>query len=260
MLYLDNRPITLLQGSGASDAVSTISTIEVPAEKPGSTSRALICDPVGKVIDAPYVVNDDAGMILLHSTEQKPKYLTALARTLSKSGGLVLDATEAINRMVTNERDDASKFSVSIGGLGVDSSWAIALAESNITPNDGIFEIYNQEVAMRIGGLTEHHLNGNFLPHHIALLDYVTLQNGCYPGQEVHAKIDAKTSITKRMVRLICETSTDARTIRTDTGSFRLIHPCINGYTHAICDDDVEDGDHFYNNTKVTAKTIYTAL
>ena len=37
-------------------------------------------------------------------------------------------------------------------------------------------------------------------------------------------------------------------------------HPCINGYTHAICDDDVEDGDHFYNNTKVTAKTIYTAL
>ena len=66
MLYLDNRPITLLQGSGASDAVSTISTIEVPAEKPGSTSRALICDPVGKVIDAPYVVNDDAGMILLH--------------------------------------------------------------------------------------------------------------------------------------------------------------------------------------------------
>ena len=115
----DSRPTTLLEGDGIEDVLSSISTVKIKPYPPGSISRAVICDPVGRTIDAPYVIHDEAGLILLHLCRGKPDYLSAIARNLSKKGGSVRDASLVISRFIQDERGSGHSDGILIRGIGI---------------------------------------------------------------------------------------------------------------------------------------------
>ena len=55
MLIRDPRPISLLTGESATNAISKLSTNKIVLNRVNEKDRVVICDPNGRVVDAPYV-------------------------------------------------------------------------------------------------------------------------------------------------------------------------------------------------------------
>lgn len=254
----DSRPTTLLEGDGIEDVLSSISTVKIKPYPPGSISRAVICDPVGRTIDAPYVIHDEAGLILLHLCRGKPDYLSAIARNLSKKGGSVRDASLVISRFMQDERGSGHSDGILIRGIGIESNFRI-----RISSDEGGEESTNLSLlhfALAQGGLTEYHLGGRYLPHEIGLSDFVKLENGCYPGQEIHARLDSRNPVTKRLVRIRSEAALDMGRLITEDGKLKIFTPFVDSFAHAIADEGVLDGVINHKGMDVEISTIHSAF
>ena len=55
MLIRDPRPISLLTGDTAVEAISKLSTNRIVLNSENDTDRIVVCDSNGRVVDAPYV-------------------------------------------------------------------------------------------------------------------------------------------------------------------------------------------------------------
>ncbi len=254
----DSRPTTLLEGDGVEEVLSSISTVQIKPSPPGTISRAVICNPVGKTIDAPYVIHDEAGLILLHLCQEKPEYLSAIARNLSKKSGSVRDASLVISRFFQDGGRLNEDDGIFIQDIGIDCNFKIRISSDrrNEAPSDHLF----QHFALEQGGLTEYHLGGRYLPQEIGLSDYVKLQNGCYPGQEIHARLDSRNPVTKRLVRIRCEEALEKKRLITEDGKLRIFTPFVNFLAHAIADEGIADGVINHKGIDVQITTIYSAF
>ncbi len=254
----DSRPTTLLEGDGTEEALSSISTIKIESRPSGAISRAVICNPVGKTIDAPYVIHDDAGLILLHLSREKPDYLTSIARNLSKTGGTVRDASQIISRVFERERDLDDGDSIVVRKIGIEGNYCIKISSGRRGLESSEQSFHN--FALSQGGLTYHHLRGNYLPQEIGLAEFVKLQNGCYPGQEIHARLDSRNPITKRLVRVRCDVNIEKKRLVTEDGKLKIITPFLDDFAHAIADKGVLDGRIDHRGTILEVKTIHSAF
>ena len=258
MLIRDPRPITLLTGDTAVEAISKLSTNRIVLNSENMTDRIVVCDSNGRVVDAPYVVWDENGVILLHCTTKIPEYLSSVARTLSKNSNHVMNATGAIERFVCQEKYLPRNTGVSVNGLGVSGLYSIALNPidyGNIHVAD-----LSSDLLIEIGGLTDSHLNGNHLPHHIGLLEYVRLDNGCYPGQEIHARMDARNPSSKKLVRINLRDVRNIKSLTIQGHNCRLIPEWSDSYAHGITHQDLLDGEYETEFGIVHTTTVNNAL
>lgn len=254
----DSRPTTLLEGDGVEEVVSSISTVKIESCPPGSISRAVICDPVGRTIDAPYVIHDEAGLILLHLCSGKPDYLSSMARNLSKKGGSVRDASLVISRFFQEEGGSNDGDGIFIREIGIESNFRIRISSDKGGEKSSNPSLLHFALAQ--GGLTEHHLGGRYLPHEIGLSDFVKLENGCYPGQEIHARLDSRNPVTKRLVRVRCEAALEKGRLITDDGKLKIFTPFVDFFAHAIADEGVVDGKINHIGRDVEISTIHSAF
>ena len=254
----DSRPTTLLEGDEIEEVLSSISTVKIEPHPPGSISRAVICDPVGRAIDAPYVIHDEAGLILLHLCQEKPDYLSSLARNLSKKDGSVRDASLVISRFFQDERGSDLSDGILIREIGIESNFRIRISSDEGSDESSDLSLLHFSLAQ--GGLTEYHLGGRFLPHEIGLSDFVRLENGCYPGQEIHARLDSRNPVTKRLVRIRCEGALEKGRLVTEDGKLKIITPIADFYAHAIADEGVLDGVINHKGMDVEISTIHSAF
>ena len=67
-----------------------------------------------------------------------------------------------------------------------------------VVPNAGRSELLRIELGM----LDHREMNESFLPMDLGLEKFVDLAKGCYPGQEVHARLDSRGSPTRGIARL----------------------------------------------------------
>ena len=254
----DSRPTTLLEGDGVEEVLSSISTVKIEPYPPGTISRAVICNPVGKTIDAPYVIHDEAGLILLHLCQEKPEYLSSIARNLSKKGGSVRDASLVISRSFQDGECLDQSDGIIIQDIGIEGSFRIRISSDrgDEAPSDLSFQYF----ALAQGGLTEHHLGGRYLPQEIGLSEFVKLQNGCYPGQEIHARLDSRNPVTKRLVRIRCEEELEKKRLITEDGKLKIFTPFEDFFAHAIADEGVVDGVINHKGIDVEITTIYSAF
>ena len=258
MLIRDPRPISLLTGESATNAISKLSTNKIALNSVNEKDRVVICDPNGRVVDAPYVVWDENGVILLHCTTETPDYLSAVARALSKNSGHVMDATGAIERYICLEKKLPPSAGLSVHGLGVSGSYSIVLNPQN-HENYQIVDL-SADLLIEIGGLTESHLNGNHLPHHIGLLKYVRLDNGCYPGQEIHARMDSRNPSSKKLIRIDLQYLGEIKSLEIQGHNCKLIPGRTENYAHGIIHQDLPDGEYETDLGIVKTITVNTAL
>ena len=258
MLIRDPRPISLLTGESAINAISKLSTNKIDLNSENEKDRVVICDPNGRVVDAPYVVWDENGVILLHCTTKTPDYLSAVARTLSKNSGHVMDATGAIERYICLEKKLPPSTGLSVHGLGVSGSYSIVLNPQNHEKYQVVD--LSADLLIEIGGLTESHLNGNHLPHHIGLLDYVRLDNGCYPGQEIHARMDSRNPSSKKLIRIDLQYLGEIKSLEIQGHNCKLIPGRTENYAHGIIHQDLLDGEYETDLGIVKTITVNTAL
>ena len=67
--------------------------------------------------------------------------------------------------------------------------------------NHKIFKIEDWEFArMTIGYPGANEVSSKYLPHDIGMLNLISLNKGCYPGQEIHARLDSRSKPKKKMV------------------------------------------------------------
>ena len=67
--------------------------------------------------------------------------------------------------------------------------------------NHKISNIQDWEFArMTVGYPGSNEVNSKYLPHDIGMLNLISLNKGCYPGQEIHARLDSRSKPKKRMV------------------------------------------------------------
>ena len=258
MLIRDPRPITLLTGDTAVEAISKLSTNRIVLNSENITDRIVVCDSNGRVVDAPYVVWDENGVILLHCTTKIPEYLSSVARTLSKNSSHVMNATGAIERFVCQEKYLPRNTGMSVNGLGVSGLYSIALNPidyGNIHVAD-----LSSDLLIEFGGLTDSHLNGNHLPHHIGLLEYVRLDNGCYPGQEIHARMDARNPSSKKLVRINLRDVRNIKSLTIQGHNCRWIPEWSDSYAHGITHQDLLDGEYETEFGIVHTTTVNNAL
>mgnify|MGYP001158610016 CR=1 FL=1 len=62
------------------------------------------------------------------------------------------------------------------------------------------------ELRIRLGILDSNEMNPSNLPFELGLHELVKLDKGCYPGQEIHARMDSKGRLARTLVRLDCNT------------------------------------------------------
>ena len=258
MLIRDPRPISLLTGGTALEAISKLSTNRIILDSENNTDRIVVCDPNGRVVDAPYVVWDENGVILLHCTTEIPEYLSSVARTLSKNSSHVMNATGAIERFVCHEEYLPRNTGMSVNGLGVSGLYSIALNPLEYE-NIHVVDLSSDQL-IEFGGLTDSHLNGNYLPHHIGLLEYVRLDNGCYPGQEIHARMDSRNPSSKKLIRINLDGVRDIKSLTIQGHNCRLIPEWSDSYAHGITHQDLLDGEYETEFGIVHTTTVNTAL
>jgi len=62
------------------------------------------------------------------------------------------------------------------------------------------------ELRIRLGILDSNEMNPSNLPFELGLHELVKLDKGCYPGQEIHARMDSRGRLARTLVRLVCKT------------------------------------------------------
>ena len=254
----DSRPTTLLEGDGVEEVLSSLSTVKIDPNPPGVISRAVICNPVGRTIDAPYVIHDEAGLILLHQSQDKPEYLSSITRNLSKKGGSVRDASLVIARYFHDVDESDHPDGILIHEIGIENNFRIRISSDEGCEESS--DLSFLQFALEQGGITEYHLGGNFLPHEIGLSDFVKLDNGCYPGQEIHARLDSRNPVTKRLVRIRSEEPLEKGRLVTEYGKLKIFTPFVNLFAHAIADEGVVDGVMNHKGLDVEISTVHSAF
>ena len=62
------------------------------------------------------------------------------------------------------------------------------------------------ELRIRLGILDNNEMNPSNLPFELGLHELIKLDKGCYPGQEIHARMDSRGRLARTLVRLDCKT------------------------------------------------------
>tara|TARA_S200000501_G_scaffold153244_1_gene144412 strand:- start:6842 stop:7684 length:843 start_codon:yes stop_codon:yes gene_type:complete len=69
--------------------------------------------------------------------------------------------------------------------------------------NQKISKIEDWDFArIEVGYPGSNEVNTKYLPHDIGMINLISLNKGCYPGQEIHARLDSRSKPKKRMVVL----------------------------------------------------------
>ena len=98
------------------------------------------------------------------------------------------------------------------------------------------------------------------MPHHIGLLEYVRLDNGCYPGQEIHARMDSRNPSSKKLIRINLHGIRDINSLTIQGHNCRLIPERSDNYAHGITHQDLDDGEYETEFGIVHTTTVNTAL
>ena len=86
-------------------------------------------------------------------------------------------------------------------------------------------------------------VNTKYLPHDIGMINLISLNKGCYPGQEIHARLDSRSKPKKRMVVLSTEDVMEiGKHSLSDGSSLKITSRAVKDGLHlsmGICSADV---------------------
>ena len=256
-VYVRNSPLTVLDGADSLNNLERCLTSVISDMTHLERRESLLCNSNGRVLDKLLLAAIEGRMIIVGYDGSKDQTRQILLNGMAWNEEVTVTyADEAISHL-TIVGQNIGRVLV---GLGIEyeelnkSNWtefgnALLTATSSdvvevIIPKgevehfiealdfNGCSRIHEdawQPLRMSLGILEIDDIYGN-LPSEVGLDEYVVLSKGCYPGQEIHARLDSRGKASKKLVVLRSVGNFECgKTASEDIGTIRITSCCNTG-------------------------------
>lgn len=262
-IYLMKSSISVMEGPEGVDHLNNILSTNLVSLREGMRMDGLICDSNGKVADVVNCYNMGQSILIIGMGSNTASTRELLTRGIPWDKKLsLLDGNGALEHLkiigqdsrslVENIYPELSKLSENTFSEFENVLFSISTHNEHeivdiIVRRDnsdfyGRIEMCNHKISktedwdfarMTVGYPGPNEVNGEYLPHDIGMLKLISLDKGCYPGQEIHARLDSRSKPKKRLVIMT-------------TSDFMEIgkHSLSDGGSIKITSSAVRDGSH----------------
>ena len=237
--------VTLLKGSDSLKVIDRTVSSKLTKMDNYDLQRTLFCDSNGRIVDQVSIVLIDGQLLVISGREESRETRKKLVTGVSWDEDCeVLDADNAISQIVVvcqNPELVLAKFQTESTLLGNDrvlekGDLLISIKELStchiidiLFPKERLDDllISLEESGSKLGPLDRWEFlrinNGmpslldsrGKLPGDVGMGGLVSLDKGCYPGQEIHARMDSRGKSTKQLLKIKSETKLEVGKILT---------------------------------------------
>jgi|TARA_B100001996_G_scaffold312287_1_gene254389 folate-binding protein YgfZ len=247
--YIQERCFTIIDGKDSIKHLNRIVTSDITSIKDFESVESLICEANGKIIDG-LEINKISGQILVISSPGRNEDV----RKVFSSGihwnedVKIMNADNALDEISIfseGEKDIEQILDIKIENqngkqwkenenyyfqslqMKKDCQVNILIPSNEVRNFTSMIEkrgvlLSNKEIwdSHRIenGILSNVEFTSKFLPSEIGLDNIVDLKKGCYPGQEIHARLESRGQTTKKIVRYYSKETLKLGDYRSDSG------------------------------------------
>lgn len=231
-VFLVPSSVSVIEGKSCLEHLNRIVSIDALGMPQLGRKDGLICNANGRILDKATICNLGGQVIVLGNEGTGDSTRKILSSGIPWDENLVVkDADEAISHIVLVGKAPAR----CIAGLGIDPvkldeekwlefgnslislHWYCNEAIQILVPTghcetlvaalvDNGAELSSKHDWSRVRILSRlldrHELNSDNLPFELGLGELVALDKGCYPGQEIHARMESRGALARSLVRL----------------------------------------------------------
>ena len=254
--YVRTQSVTLLQGNDSTNVIDRVVSTGIVDSPDSHCVDVLFCDYNGRITDLGSIYKIQGKILLLSSKEMSDKTRKTLidGKSWDEKCDLII-ADEAIGRVSLISAD----FQPIISRLGFDGTHlernrvieiGDMIAVKSEFPGGSVLDILLPQNQMSdfISILEESEYSGmsddrwNFvrlavcipslidikgnLPNECGMINRVSNDKGCYPGQEIHARLDSRGRTVKRLCLLTGKSAISPGKYRLSNGSSAHITSC----------------------------------
>lgn len=208
-----------VQGSNRADFLHRMSTGDLARIKPGEVRQTVFTTPIGRMVDVATVVAFENSLLLLSSYVHREKLLRWLrkyvffnddvqfsdeSQTLSHIGVFDIDDStpapivEAIQKNTQGVLPNAT-FGVAAEPLG-HAGWHV-IGLSALPVVDPLAEYEDLRIRHGVAS-APNEINEDYIPLEAGLWGAVSFNKGCYIGQEIIARMEARGQLAKKLMCL----------------------------------------------------------
>jgi len=263
--YIQDCSVTVIEGKDSIIHLNRIITSDIREINDLERHKSLICDANGKITDA-LEISSISGQLLVQGISEKSKITRELivsgihwneeVQIMNGDGALSIisifsrNLDEIINVLgeksvneqygVWNEYGDYYTLKIE---LKKDIQVNILIQTEKI--QDFIDEIEKQGVTLSSMNSWNHHRIENgilsneeyshkFLPSELGLDGIVNLKKGCYPGQEIHARLESRGKITKKIMRYNADAALQPGVYKSNLGKKVIVTSTLKNKGFAV--------------------------
>ncbi len=239
-IYLVKSSLSVMQGLESVNHLNNILSTDISSLVKGMRMDGLICDSNGRVADIVncYHMGESVLIVGIDSNTDRTRELFTKGvpwdRDLSLLDGngalehfkiIGQDPSSLVKRLYPElaklSENTYSEFENVVFSMSAHNNHDIIdviVRRDNSDFYDRIernnYKIFKSEdwdfTRISIGYPGSNEANTKYLPHDIGMLNLISLNKGCYPGQEIHARLDSRGKPKKRMVVLATSDNLEA--------------------------------------------------
>ena len=289
-IYLVKSSISVMEGLESVNHLNNILSTDMSTLDNGMRIDGLICDSNGKVADivSCYHMGESILIVGLDSNSDSTRELLTKGVPWDKDLSL-LDGNGALehlkiigpdpSKLVERLYPELSKLSENtysefenvVFSIGMHNEYEIidVIVRRDNSDFYKRIERCNQKISnsedwdfarIAVGYPGSNEVNSKYLPHDIGMINKISLNKGCYPGQEIHARLDSRSKPKKRMVVL---STNDVMEIGkyslSDGSSVKITSISVRDGLHlsmGICSVDVSTDATLVNNNVESKLTL----
>jgi len=247
--YIREHSVTVVEGKDSVKHINRIITSNITEIKDLENCKSLICDANGKITDALEISSISGQLLILGIKENAEKTRELIVSGTHWNEDVKImngdGALKIISIFAKNQEQVSNILGTEISTMG-DDFWIIEndsyilkvklkndyqvniliqtdLIDSFINTiegngaelcDEGTWDTHRIEN----GILDNEEYNQGFLPGELGLDEIVDLKKGCYPGQEIHARLESRGKLSKKIMRFRTDSRLDVGTYLSNTG------------------------------------------
>ena len=247
--YIHEHSVTVVEGKDSIKHINRIITSNITEIKDLENCKSLICDANGKITDALDISSISGQLLILGVKENAEKTRELIVSGTHWNEDVKImngdGALKIISIFAKNQEKVSKALGIEISTMRNDF-WIIENEsyilkaqlkndfQVNILIQADLIDSFIKTVEgngaelcgednwnihrVENGILSNGEYNRGFLPGELGLDEIVDLKKGCYPGQEIHARLESRGKLSKKIMRFRTDSKLDVGTYISNTG------------------------------------------
>jgi folate-binding protein YgfZ len=247
--YIQEYSITVVEGKDSVSHINRIITSDITGIKDLQNYKTLICDANGKIIDAIEISSISGQLLLLGISVNSQKtrdlivsgihwneevrimngdgalsIITIFGKNLARLSKALDIESSGEEKKIWEERKDLYFLNRDL----INDKQVDILIQTDLV-KDFIIKIENEGVELateyswelhriKNGILSNNEYKHRYLPSELGLDKIVDLKKGCYPGQEIHARLESRGKVSKKIIRYSADCDLEIGTYKSNSG------------------------------------------